>query len=230
MKIKCIIIDDEEPARRLIANYLSKLPDFEICGSFKSPLDALPLLSNDSIDLLFLDIRMPDISGLDFLKILSQRPQVIITTAYREFALEGFELEVLDYLVKPIEFSRFLKATNRILPKHTTTEQSPETSSKSIKVKADRKVYNIKLSDILYIESNNEYVVYHTTSHGKLMVHEALKNIEKELASFQFCRIHRSFIINLQHVAYTEGNQVAIRQQHLPISESYKKAFQDAWK
>ncbi len=228
--LKCIIIDDEKPARRLIENYCNRI-ELDVVGDFKSPLDALPLLENSTIDLIFLDIRMPEISGIDFLKTLNHKPYIILTTAYREYALDAFELDVTDYLLKPIEFPRFLKAINKIQKKPVQVHQElkePKNKNQFITVKSNKRLYKVPFEDILYIQSDNEYITFVTQSHGKLMVHGALKNIEKELPS-SFWRIHRSFIINSLHIKYVEGNRVLIQDSPLTISESYRKAFFEHW-
>ena len=219
MRYKCIIIDDEKPARMLIENYCDKIDFLEVVGSFKSPLNALPLFEKDKIDLVFLDIQMPDISGIDFLKTFqTQHAKVIFTTAYREYALEGYELDVIDYLLKPIPFHRFLKAINKVkeslspAPITSGTVENNVTSSKTLQLRANKRIYRVPIDDILYIQSENEYVAYHTLSYGKLMIHGALKALENQLIQDSFLRIHRSYIINLTKIHYVEGNQVYLDQ------------------
>lgn len=236
MDYKCIIIDDEQPARRLIENYCKKLDDLMVVGSFKSALKAMPSLKEQDIDILFLDIQMPDISGLDFLKtIKTHHTKVIFTTAYREYALEGFDLDATDYLLKPIEFHRFLKAIDKVKDALGKNRTSPLTShdntGETIMLKADKKRYRIPLSEILYIKSDSEYIKYITQNHGTLMVHGSLKDVTQNFPKHSnFIRIHRSYIINLKHISYVEGNQVRIHHELLPISETYRGAFFDRWK
>ncbi len=233
MKYKCIIVDDEQPARKLLENYCSKLSELEHVGSFKSALDAAPILREQSIDILFLDIQMPNISGIDFLKTLKNlTTKVVLTTAYRDYAVEGYDLDAIDYLLKPIEFHRFLRAIDKIkdvYPKSNNL-QIQETSPDLI-IKSNKKLYKISPSDILYIKSENEYIKYNTLNHGNLMVHGALKDISNMLKKHgNFIRIHRSYVINMIHISYIEGNRIAIGQQFFPVSETYKNDFLKAWK
>ena len=228
-KIKTIIIDDEKPARRLIENYCARVDFIEVIGSFKSPLNALSYIENNLVDLLFLDIRMPEISGIDFLKTLHQKPSIILTTAYREHAADAFELDVLDYLLKPIEFPRFLKSINKLQKRTILFDKKTElTDEESFNIKANKRSYKISYTDLLFIQSNSEYIEYFTKTHGKLMVYGSLKGIENELPS-SFIRIHRSYIINYDEIDYVEGNRIVIRDHVLAISESYKNLFFKKW-
>lgn len=229
---KCIIVDDEEPARLLLNDYCDKINDLEVVGLYKSPLLAMDGLANNDIDILLLDINMPDISGIDFLKSLSVKPQVILTTAYRDYAVEGFELEVSDYLLKPIEFHRFLKAINKVKQSLTKPKNAIITSEEltgNIQLKSNKKLYKIDFKDILYIQSHSEYVMYHTKSNGKLIVYGTMKSIEKDLPESYFYRIHRSFIVNKNAIKFVEGNQIVLENDKLPIGESYKSDFMDKW-
>ncbi|WP_111307882.1 LytR/AlgR family response regulator transcription factor [Confluentibacter sediminis] len=236
MVYKCIIVDDEEPARILLNDYSEKIDGLEVIGVYKSPLDCLAVLEKEEIDILFLDINMPDISGIDFLKSLSQKPKVILTTAYREYAVEGFELEVTDYILKPIEFHRFLKAVNKAkkeIDKHPSTsfkKESAHKSTKSVQLKSNKKLFNVNYNDITYIQSHNEYVMYHT-SIGNLIVYGTMKSVKDSLPENFFFRIHRSFIVNAAAIKYVEGNQIVLlNNQKLPIGESYKVGFLSKWK
>jgi DNA-binding LytR/AlgR family response regulator len=228
---KCIIVDDEEPARLLLNDYCEKIENLEVVGLFKSPLQCISTLEKEPIDILLLDINMPDISGIDFLKSLTVKPKVILTTAYREYAVEGFELEVSDYLLKPIEFHRFLKAVNKV--KSTFTEKSSVVNTAeiigSIQVKANKRLYKINYDDILFIQSQSEYVMYHTKSHGKLMVYGTIKSVEKILPDTLFYRIHRSYMVNKNYIQFVEGNQIVLENEKLPLGDSYKKDFIAKW-
>ncbi|WP_419214103.1 LytR/AlgR family response regulator transcription factor [Maribacter sp. X9] len=237
MAYKCIIVDDEEPARKLLKDYSEKIDGLEVMGVYKSALDCLNVLEKEEINILFLDINMPDISGIDFLKSLSKKPKVILTTAYREYAVEGFELEVTDYIVKPIEFHRFLKGVNkakRELNKTTligSKKEPIQKATESIQLKSNKKIFNINYSDIVYIQSYNEYVMYYTTSTGKLMVYGTMKSVEDSLPINFFIRIHRSYIVNIVAIKYLEGNQIVLHSDHkLPVGESYKSNFLSKWK
>lgn len=233
MKLNIIIVDDEQPARRLLENYVSKIEYLHLLGSYKSPLAALSLLNEQKVDIILLDIRMPEISGLEFLSTLKWSPAVILTTAYREYALEGYEYSVTDYLLKPIEFARFLKAINKV--KMNVSGSISETfletkNSKFIHLKDNKKTYKIALDSIIYIEGENEYVKYHLNTNDDLLIYATLKSIEAELSSLQFCRIHRSYIVNLNAIEFVEGNRVIVQGRKLPISNTYKKEFLKSWK
>ncbi len=225
----CIIIDDEEPARLLLNDYCNRIDDLNVVGIYKSPLECLTVLEKEEIDILLLDINMPSISGIDFLKTINKQPNVILTTAYREYALEGFELDVIDYILKPIEFYRFLKAINKVKLKIEKPKNPPEGNSQSIQLKSNKKIYKIHFDDILFIQSHNEYIMYHTKSNGKLMVYGTMKTLDSILPPSLFFRIHRSYIVNKNAIKYIEGNQVALENIKLPISETYKKKFIDRW-
>ena len=231
--LKCIIIDDEQPARRLLENYCSKMDTLEVFGSYKSAIEALPILNNQTIDILFLDIQMPDLTGIDFLKsIKTNYAKVVFTTAYREYALEGFELDAIDYLVKPIEFPRFLRAVEKVKEVHQKRQElEVKDIEETLIIRADKKQYRLPLSEIMYIKSENEYVNYVTKNHGNLLVHGALKDVMATLSGqSDFFRIHRSHIVNLSHITYVEGSRVRINGAFFPISESYRVDFFKVWK
>lgn len=228
---KCIIIDDEEPARLLLQDYCNKTNWLQVTGMYKSPLECIDKVELEA-DILFLDINMPDISGIDFLKLLSHKPHVILTTAYRDYAITGFDLEVVDYLLKPIAFPRFLQAVNRIKNLKTEQQVSNNTNTEENNlhfVKSEKKIYRLKHHEIISIKSLNEYLLYNTLQHGNLIVYGTMKDVEKSLPSNRFCRIHRSYIVNLNHIEYTEGNQVYIAGAYLPISDGYKLEFNKQW-
>ncbi|MCF2873166.1 MULTISPECIES: LytR/AlgR family response regulator transcription factor [unclassified Tenacibaculum] len=227
---KCIIIDDEEPARDLLEKYCAKIDDLEVVGSFKSPLKCISIIENEDIDILLLDINMPDISGIDFLKSLKKQPKVIFTTAYREYALDGFELDASDYLLKPIEFYRFLRAINKV--KQTFLKSNINSSKEltgSIQLKSSKKIYKVNFEDIIYIQSHHEYVMYHTKSVGKLMVYGTMKSVENILPNSHFYRIHRSYIVNSIYIKFIEGNSIVLDDNRLPLGESYKVDFIEKW-
>lgn len=234
MKYNCLIIDDEEPARRLIENYCGRINDLEVLGSFKSPIDALEVINSAKVDLLFLDIQMPDISGVDFLKSIKlSGVQVIFTTAYREYAIDGFNLKAIDYLLKPIAFNRFLQAVQRFYELASPVKTFEQTSKENtfIIIRSNKRDYKLNHQDILYVKSENEYVRFFTKSQGKLMVFGALKDvIEGFISNKDFLRVHRSYIVNLQHIDYLEGNQIVISGEHIPIGNRYKADFLQIWK
>ena len=224
MRIKCIIIDDEPLAIKVIENHLQEFQNFEIVGTFNNPIAALPLLEEQNIDAVFLDINMSKMNGLEFIKTVELKSNIVITTAYREYAVESFDLDVLDYLVKPIPFNRFLKAVNKITQKiaiqsGANQENTNETDS-FIFLKVDKKLVKIPFDEIYYIESLKDYIKVFTTTDNYL-VHKSLTSITEELPSSQFLRIHRSFTISTDKVKSVEGNSVEINNKRIPIGRKY---------
>ncbi|WP_435261804.1 LytR/AlgR family response regulator transcription factor [Tenacibaculum sp. nBUS_03] len=234
--LKCIIVDDEQPARKLLESYCKKIKDVKVIGTYKSGLDTLTILKEEQIDILFLDIQMPDISGIDFLKSLKlYHTKVVFTTAYRDYAFEGFELGTLDYLLKPIEFHRFVKTIEKIKDvqqKPQKLEIKDKGIEESLIIRSDKKQYRIQTSEILFVKSENEYVKYVTKNHGNLMVYGSLKKVINSFTnSEKLIRIHRSYIVNLAHISYVEGNRVCINgKHHIPVSETYRLSFFKTWK
>jgi len=221
-RYKVIIIDDEPIAIKVIENHLKKLEQFEIVHSFTNALEAIPELHSNTIDLLFLDIEMPGIKGLDFLKSLTNAPKTIFTTAYRDFAVEAFDLDVIDYLLKPVSFDRFLKAINRFLKEteiNQTKENNPE--EKYIQLKADKKIYKLNIDDILYIESLDDYIQVHTKSQ-KIISYERMRVMEERLRDKKFVRIHRSFLINKKYITAYSQAFVELGELKLSIGRTYK--------
>ncbi|MEM6316582.1 MAG: LytTR family DNA-binding domain-containing protein [Bacteroidota bacterium] len=226
MSYKCLIIDDEELARELIATHLAQLTDFELVATCENALAARKILQMESIDLLFLDIEMPVLKGTDFFKNLHQKPSVIFTTAYRDYAIAGFELNAVDYLLKPITFERFFRATEKFLSLQRTTVSPPTALSEPnlykshIFIRKDRKQVKLYLADILYIESLKDYIKIHLPTETHTIKHSitAFEN----LLDNRFLRIHRSFIVHLgQITAYTKYD-IEIGDIEIPIGESYK--------
>lgn len=239
MKIRCAIIDDEFLARQYLKDYISKIPLLELIGDYSSPLKALDLLKNNSVDLLFLDIQMPDISGLDFLKTLEKKPFIILTTAYKEYALEGYELNVTDYLLKPFSFERFLKAVNKvadIFEKNRHIESPAEKqdviqsqlNKNYLIIRADRKYYKINYDDLIYIEGQKAYVTFYTRRQ-QITALIALKELEKILPADRFVRIHKSYIIAIHKIHALEGNSIEIANKNLPIGKSFRRIVDDVF-
>jgi DNA-binding LytR/AlgR family response regulator len=231
MQIKCLIVDDEPPARRVLEKYICELPILKLEGKCCNAFETLDALHKKQIDLIFLDINMPKLTGLDFLKTLQNPPLVIITTAYREYALEGYELDVLDYLTKPIPFDRFLKAVNKAVEKlktkyipHPSLNDQPNNREEYIFVKVDKVNYKICLDDILYIESIGDYIKIFTPEKNYL-TNITLKKIEAGLPSCSFMRVHKSYIISISKINYAEGNMVKINKTSIPIGQTYRKDF-----
>lgn len=228
MKYNVILIDDEPIALDVVSNHLQQFDNLDIAGKFTNAVDAIPLLHKQAVDLIFLDIEMPGISGINFLKSLQNPPYIIFTTAYRNYAVEAFDLEVIDYLLKPISFDRFLRALNRFFAQIEQKRQPITDVSLNyiIKFKADKKIYKINANDILYIEGMDDYIKVNTTEQ-KIVVYQRMHNIEKELDSSIFVRIHRSFIVNIQNVSAYSTSHVEIGKNKLPIGRTYRhKALQ----
>ena len=223
-KLNVIIVDDEPLAINVLKNYIRQIKELELVTTFSNAVDASSFLQSNEVDLIFLDIHMPILDGLEFLKTLRKAPMVIITTAHEEFALESYELEVLDYLVKPIPFPRFLKAVNRIMKLKKidiTSDKGNINEHPSIFVKVDKKkLQKIYLDEIIVIESLKDYIRIKTTT-GKYIVHKTLTSFTEELPSNQFIRIHRSFTICIDKVQVVEGNSVEIDNTRYTIGRSY---------
>jgi DNA-binding LytR/AlgR family response regulator len=232
MKIRCIIVDDEPLAQRVIEKHAADVPWLEVAGKCGNALDAMNFLHEQQVELMFLDINMPKLSGMDLLKAMKKPPLVIITTAYPEYALEGYELNVLDYMVKPVSFERFLKAVEKaremILSKQSQAAKSRvagQGEDAFIFIKSSKKTYKVNLINILYIEALGDYVKVFTTD-KMIVTYQSLKNIETLLPPRTFPRIHKSFIISLSKVELIEGNQVKIRDRMIPIGTNYKADFE----
>jgi DNA-binding LytR/AlgR family response regulator len=234
MKIKCVVIDDEHLAREYIKNYISKVPELELLGEFNSPLKATELIKSGKVDLLFLDIQMPDITGIDFLRSLAHKPEVIFTTAYQEFALEGFNLSAIDYLLKPFAFDRFFQAVNKVLDKLENKKNAidppqipmqPQTSFEDtyLTIRADRKFYKINFDSIKYIEGQKAYVTFHTKKKS-ITALVSLKELEESLPANLFIRIHKSYIVAIEEILSLEGNIIEVDNIKLPVGKIYKKA------
>lgn len=227
-KIKCLIVEDEELARDLLEKFISKLPNLELVGKCENPVKAIEVLETETVELIFLDIQMPQMTGIEFLKILPEKPVVIFTTAYKEYALEGYQLDVTDYLLKPFSFDRFVQAVKKateLIQLKTNANQSPsaENTKDYLLVNSEHKIFKLKFSDIDYIEGMREYVAFHTSKEEKIMSLMSLKKLEAELPNDRFIRIHKSYIIDSQKVKALEGNMVHIGDKKIPIGASYKE-------
>jgi len=225
MKIKCLIIDDEPLAISVIENHLKNFDHVEIVETFNNPLKAYRVLEQEKIDVIFLDINMPQMTGFAFIENLSYKPLIVITTAYREYAVKSFELNILDYLVKPIPFNRFLKTVNKIYQQVYVSSASTDASLQQephIFLKVNKKLIKINLNDILYIESLKDYIKVITTL-GDYVVHKSLSSITEELPQSNFMRIHRSYTISINKIVALEGNTVEISNRKIPIGRNYTK-------
>ena len=213
--IKCLIIDDEPLAREVLESYISDLPNLQLIASCADAMEALNWLNQERVDLLFLDINMPKLSGINFYKSLSSKPKVIFTTAYADHAVEGFELEAVDYLLKPFSFERFVQAVNKVKTDSVTTQPD------FIMLKADKKNHKINFDTIRYFESIGDYVKVYLDEGKTLIISETLRKLE-EILPPSFIRVHKSYIIALKHLEYLEGNQAKIGETKIPIGQSYR--------
>jgi two-component system LytT family response regulator len=227
--IRCIAIDDEPLALRQITNYIEKTPFLELKERFDSPMQAISYLETNTIDLMFVDINMPDINGLDFVKSLENPPKIIFTTAYSEYAVEGFRVDAIDYLLKPIDYASFLKAANKAKSWFNLHEKQPEqiqSNDDFLFIKSEYKIIRVKLDDIKYIEGMREYIRIHLVNDKPVMTLLSMKAMEAQLSTKNFMRVHRSFIVNLDKITTIERNRIVFDKVYIPISDQYKDAFQ----
>lgn len=231
MKIRCIAIDDESPALLLMKEYISRIPFLQLQYTFEDAIKGQALLQQEGTDLLFVDINMPDISGLELVRSLSQPPMVIFTTAYKNFALDGFELDAVDYLVKPIAFERFEKAVKKAQEFYTYRQRTHQSEiPEALFVYAEYRLVKINLADIEYIESLEDYIRIHTTTGKPLMTLMTLKKVLEKLPADQFRRIHRSYIVAFTKVKSIQGRKLRMQSgKELPVSDSYLSFISD-WK
>ncbi len=234
MTIKCIIVDDEPLAHVVLEKYITQVQSLELIAKCKNALEAINFLHTNSVDLIFLDINMPDLSGIDLLKTLKYQPKVIFTTAYSEFALESYEYGATDYLLKPIKFDRFLKAVNRVIdllaktdvinevkPQHEVGEVELEEKDNSVFLKQDNSVFKVKLIDILYIEAYGNYVQVHTVD-KKIVARKTMTETEKSILNENLIRVHKSYIVNIQKIDKIHNNQIYIGSKEISIGTIYK--------
>jgi len=235
MKTRCIIVDDEPLARSVIRKHLENIPNTEVVAECKNAVEAMPMLRNNNVDLMFLDIQMPGLTGIAFLKTLAHPPRVIIVTAYRDFAIDGFDCDVVDYLLKPVSFERFLKAMNRFfdLQEHTPVILDEKDFSLSpdlfMYARENKKVQKIYLRDIIYIESLKEYVRIHTRER-RVVSKMQIGQLERQLPDTHFLRIHKSFIVNTAFITAFTATSVELGQFELTISRTYKDSVMKALK
>ena len=228
-KYKCLIVEDEILAQNLLINYLSKIPDIEVVGTCQTAMEALSFLKNEAIDILLLDIQMPDLTGIELLKAIQQPPLTILITAYSEYAIEGYELNVVDYLLKPVKFDRFFKAIAKALEllnqknnQKSTPLSNPDNQPDYIFVKSDYKAVKVKFEEILYIEGMQKYVKFKCKD-SQVVSLLSLSKLETILPEKDFLRIQKSFIANLNHIIGIEGNQlIMVNKDKIPISKSIK--------
>ena len=220
-KIKCIIIEDEPLAQERVRGYVSKIPNLELVGSFENGIDALFFLKSNEVDLLFLDINIGEFNGIQFAETLKNPIQIIITTAYPEYALKGFDLNVTDYLLKPFTFDRFIQAVERVQLKSVNEVQSPKSY---IFIKTEYRLEKVFLNDIIYIEGMRDYRRIHTVD-KKIMTLQTFKELEDEIPSTVVCRVHKSYMVGIDKIESIERDRIKIMDVLIPISETYKKSF-----
>ncbi|MFT3676235.1 MAG: LytTR family DNA-binding domain-containing protein [Chitinophagaceae bacterium] len=224
--LNCLIIDDEPLALQLLEDFVSKTPYLRLAGKFEEPLQALQVLKEQPIDLLFLDIRMPDISGIDFYRSLPYKPEVIFTTAYSEFAINGFELKAMDYLLKPISYEKFLTACNRVNDFLAARQLKEKKEKDYFFINVSHKMHKIFFDDILYLEGYKDYTKVHLAgSPNPLLILHNLKYFEDLLEDKEFIRIHRSYIVSLRKLNTISRKAVSIGNLQLPVSDNYRDGF-----
>ena len=219
---KCIIVEDEPLAQNILKKYIADHPSLELVATCTDALEAQLILNKQAIHLIFLDINLPKLSGINFLKSLLQSPLIIFTTAYPEFAVEGFELNAVDYLLKPFSFERFLKAVNKVIEKlNNFSLPKKEEIDAFIFFKSDKKIHKVDLESIHYIEAVGDYMKVITDS-GQLLINETMKNLQEELPARSFIRVHKSFIISRNRIKYIEGNYIQVENKSIPIGATYR--------
>lgn len=232
ISIKCLIVDDEPMARDVIRRYIEKVPLLKLAGECSNAIEALMFLHNESVDLIFLDILMPQITGTEFAKALRYKTKIIFTTAFKEYAMDGFDLDAVDYLLKPIRFDRFLRAITKAFPQKSGELNSmpsmdlpgKKNTSGFIYLKADRKMVKVMLDDILYIESSRDYLKVFTQNHS-ILTRQTISSIEAMLSENEFIRIHRSYIVSIRKIDSFTHETVEIGKKELPIGKFYLNSF-----
>jgi len=231
MQIRCVAIDDEPLALKQIGAYIEKTPFLDLAALCNSAIDALEFITSDKADLVFVDINMPDLNGMDFVKSLKEKPGIIFTTAYSEYALDGFKVDAIDYLLKPISYNDFLRAVNKaklLLGNIEQKRDSAKASADHLFVKSEYKIMRIELSDIKYIESMHEYVRIHLVNEKPVMTLLSMKTIEEQLPKEKFMRVHRSYIVNKEKIKVVERNRIIFDNNvYIPVSDQYKSVFQE---
>ncbi|MDP5202344.1 LytTR family DNA-binding domain-containing protein [Flavobacterium sp. DG2-3] len=225
MKIKCVLIDDEPLAIKVLQNYFTNFTDFEVVATFNNSLEALDFLNSTPVDAVFLDINMPMMTGFELISLIENKTKVIITTAFREFAAESYDLDVLDYLVKPIPLPRFIKCINKITTEYNLKNNIKVETSKGdshIFIKVDKKMMKINIEEILFVEGMKEYIKV-VTPDKTYITHKSLTSLSEELPADRFLRIHKSYVIALNKVKSIEGNRVQIQSYNIPIGRNYSK-------
>lgn len=229
MKIKCVLVDDEPLAIKVLQNYLVNFAEFEIIGSFNNALDALDFINNNTIDVIFLDINMPMMTGIELISLIDNKTKVVITTAFREFAVESYDLDVLDYLVKPIPLPRFIKCIHKIITEFNTKNSiklDVATMDSHVFIKVDKKMVKINIDEILFIEGMKEYIKI-ITFDKTYITHKSITSLSEELPNDRFIRVHKSYTIAIDKVKFLEGNRIQIQTYTIPIGRNFSKAVKN---
>lgn len=229
--IRTIAIDDEPLALQLVSSYIDKTPALEMAGAFDNPIDAMEFLEENQVELIFLDIEMPDLNGIEFARLLENKPKLVFTTAYEKYALQGFKLDAIDYLLKPFGYPDFLKAVEKVR-KQIGLEKSAEkeeisANNEFLFLKSEYKIRRINFNDIIYVEGLKDYIKVYVENHDKpIMSLNSMKSIESKLPADKFMRVHRSFIVNLQRIDTVERSRIVFGKVYIPVSDQYKETFQ----
>lgn len=233
--VRCCVIDDEPLAVRLIASYVQRTPVLQLCGTFNSAAEAVRQIIDGSIDIVYLDIEMPQINGIEFAKIIPPSCRIIFTTAYDRYAVQGFRVNAVDYLLKPVSYEEFLEATNRAVKAIQTAAQAVQSAQRLaaprrefLLVKSEYRLIQVRIADILYIEGLKDYIKIYVSGHSKaILTLMSMKAIEQALPPGDFMRVHRSYIVNTSKISIIERNHIIIGENVIPVSESYRQTFSD---
>ena len=232
MKLRCLVIDDKPLAIDVLADYARKVPFLDLAATTTNPIEGLNILREQKIDLVFLDIQMPELTGMQFIKIAGKQCKIVLTTAYTEYALDGYEHDVVDYLLKPIAFDRFYRAAekafnlivNQPLTGLVSAYPAPGSAPEYLFVKTEHRIQKINLADILYVEALQNYVSLNTIA-GRVMSLQPLKKIEEQLPATEFVRVHKSYIVSLRHISSVERSRIFIDDAVIPVGDSYRDGF-----
>ena len=229
--IRTIAIDDEPLALQLVSSYIDKTPALELAGVFDNPIDAMEFLEENQVDLIFLDIEMPDLNGIEFARLLENKPKLVFTTAYEKYALQGFKLEAIDYLLKPFGYPDFLKAVEKvrkqIVYEKAANKEEISSNNEFLFLKSEYKIRRINFNDIIYVEGLKDYIKVYVQNNDKpIMSLNSMKSIEEKLPSDKFMRVHRSYIVNLQRIDTVERSRIVFGKVYIPVSDQYKEEFQ----
>lgn len=222
--LRCIAVDDEPLALEVIQRFAEKIPGLELIGSFANPLEALQFMREEPVDLLFLDIQMPDLTGMQLIESLPSLPMIIFTTAYSQYAADSYEIDAVDYLLKPIPFDRFLKAVNKAFKLHQASSDH-KSQADYLFIKSDTRYFKVNYEDIKFIEGMRDYVAVHTPKQ-RILTLMSMTRILERLPSDQFMRVHKSYIIGIRHIELVQNHRITIAGREIPISNSYREAFQ----